>query len=112
MFAPFVPAGGGGPIVFEAGRHLGGLAIEGLTQDPTAAYVLITRDPAPQQHLWEMMYGETVLWLPSPFSPVHRDNVHILMEPQPVKPVPGRFIVTAVIVLDDVAIGRIDPRGR
>lgn len=111
LFAPFVPAGGNGPIVFEAGRHLGGLAIEGLSKDPIAAYVLLTRDPAPQQHLWEMKFGETVLWLPSPFCPVRRDGVHVLMEPQPVSPVPGRFLVTAVLLLDGDATGRLDPRG-
>jgi hypothetical protein len=111
QFAPFAPAGGEGPVVFEAGRHLGGLAIEGLAQDPIAAYVLLTRDPAPQQHLWEMKFGETVLWLPSPFSPVRRDGGYTLMGPQPVSPVPGRFIVTAVLVLESAAMGRLDPRG-
>jgi hypothetical protein len=111
LFTPFLPAGGDGPVVFESGRHLGGLAIEGLARDPIAAYVLLMRDTAPQQHLWEMKFGETVLWLPSPFAPVRRDGVHILMEPQPVRPVPGRFLVTAVLVLEGDAVGRLDPRG-
>jgi hypothetical protein len=42
---------------------------------------------------------------------VRRDGVHILMEPQPVRPVPGRFLVTAVLVLEGDAVGRLDPRG-
>jgi hypothetical protein len=33
------------------------------------------------------------------------------MGPQPVRPVPGRFLVTAVMVFDAAAIGRLDPRG-
>jgi hypothetical protein len=111
LFAPFAPAGGEGPVVFEAGLHLGGLAVEGLARDPIAAYVLVIRDPAPQQHLWEMKFGETVQWLPSPFVPMRRDNRYILMDPEPVRPVPGRFLVTAVLVLDDSALGRLDPRG-
>ena len=111
LFAPFAPAGGEGPIVFEAGLHLGGLTIEGLMCDPIAAYVLVTRDPAPQQRLWEMKFGETVQWLPSPFTPVRCDNGHILMDPEPVRPVPGRFLITAVMVLNDAAMGRLDPRG-
>lgn len=111
IFSPFVPAGGEGPVVFEAGRHLGALAVEGIKGDPIAAYVLLTRDPAPEQRLWEMTFGETVLWLPSPFAPVRRDGVHVLMEPQPVMPVPGRFLVTAVLVLEKGSIGKLDPRG-
>ena len=111
LFAPFAPAGGEGPIVFEAGLHLGGLTIEGLARDPIAAYVLVTRDPAPEQRLWDMKFGETVQWLPSPFAPVRCDSGHTLMDPQPVKRVPGRFLVTAVMVLDDAAMGRLDPRG-
>jgi hypothetical protein len=113
MFETVQPSGGDGPVVFEAGRHLGRLAIEGLARDPLAVYALFARDPAPAGlRLWELKWGETVLWLPSPFAAKRRDGVLPLMaDAQPVKPVPGRFSVTAVMVLDKAGAANLDPRG-
>src|SRR6266446_1020678 len=92
---------------------MGQLAIEGATSDPVAAYVLVARDPAPiGQRLWDLNWGDTVLWLPSPFTPVRSGDVlNLLPEPKKILPVPGRFLVTAVLVLAPEALAELDPRG-
>ena len=113
MFAGFEPSGGSGPVVFKADRHMGRLAIEGVTQEPAAAYVLITRDPASvDKRLWELEWGETVMWMPSPFLPTAAGKDYLLMpEPQPVSNVPGRFTVTAALLFNPDLIETLDPRG-
>src|SRR5262249_30265085 len=111
-FAPMLPSGGEPLIEFEPGRHSGRLVVEGLADDPVAVYALITRDPAViGQHLWDFTWGETVRWLPSPFHVVRCDDQHIIMDNQPVQPIPGHYFVTAVLVLDRALIGALDPRG-
>src|SRR5262249_24754250 len=93
-------------------RHLGRLVVEGLTSTPVAAYVFITRDPAPlSKRLWDMNWGETVMWLPSPFVPSSHGGDYLLMaEPQPVSNVPGRFTVTAAMLHNLEIAEALDPR--
>jgi hypothetical protein len=112
-FEAMLPSGGIGPVVFEPGRHAGQLAVEGLRHDPIAAYTLVIRDPAlVGQWLWEQSWGETVAWLPSPFIPARSgDAINLMPVPQTVKRIPGRFLVTAVLVLDRQTMGELDPRG-
>ena len=106
-----VPSGGSGPVEFEAGRHEGQLTIEGLTADPVVAYALAVRDPAPN-HLWDFAWGDTVRWVPSPIRLVSVDNGFNLMpKPAPILPVPGRFLVMAVVVLEREVLKKLDPRG-
>ena len=113
MFSGFEPSGGSGPIVFKPGRDMGRLAVEGLTRKPEAAYVMITRDPASlDKRLWDMEWGETVMWLPSPFRPTADGRDYLLMpDPQPVSNVEGRFMVTAALLLNQELVATLDPRG-
>ena len=113
MFAGFEPSGGSGPVVFKADRHMGRLAVEGVTQTPVAAYVLITRDPAAlDKRMWDLEWGETVMWISSPFVPTAAGKDYLLMpEPQPVSNVPGRFTVTAALLFTPDLIETLDPRG-
>lgn len=113
-FAGTVPSGGGGPIVFEPNRHLGKIAVEGIAQQPAAAYALFVRDPKPAgARLWDLQWGETVLWIPSPFVPTMRGGViELMVEPQPVMPIAGRFVVIAAAVFDKSVLATLDPRGR
>jgi hypothetical protein len=112
-FESMLPSGGAGTVVFEPGRHAGQLAVEGLSCNPVAAYAHVIRDPGLiGQRLWEQSWGETVSWLPSPFSPARSGDVLNLMSaPQAIRRLPGRFLVTAVLVLDRQAMSEIDPRG-
>jgi hypothetical protein len=100
-------------IVFEPGHHAGQIVVEGLAQDPVATYAFLMRDPhSLGRHLWELNWSETVLWLPSPLKAVRAgETLNLMPMPQPVQPVPGRFLVTAVLVLDQKAVGDLDPRG-
>jgi hypothetical protein len=106
-----------GPPVFEIGRDKGLFAVDGLADSllrrPMKAYAVFARDPTPAGGwLWETQFGQTVRWLPSPFAPiVEKDRVLLMNEPKPVQPVVGHFHVTVVLVFDDAAIGRLDPRG-
>jgi hypothetical protein len=113
-FEGSVPSGGSGPIVFEPRRHLGKIAVEGLQGTPAAAYALFVRDPQPAGHrLWDLRWGETVLWLPSPFTPSMRDGaLELMAEPQPVKPIAGRYVVIAVVAMDRAVLATLDPRGK
>jgi hypothetical protein len=106
-------SGGEGPVEFRAERDRGRLVIEDTSTLPSAAYVHFIRDPAPLgHHLWELKWGDTVLWQPSPFSPIRAGGVLALMpEPEPFQAMPGRFFVTAVLVLDKSAQRDLDPRG-
>jgi hypothetical protein len=71
----------------------------------------VARDPAPS-HLWDFEWGDTVRWVPSPIRLVPVDNGFNLMpKPAPIKAVPGRFLVTAVIVLEREVLKELDPRG-
>jgi hypothetical protein len=110
MFPVTEPSGGSGPVKFEAGRDQGSFLLEELPRRPSNAYLMIVRDPAPQ-HLWNLSWGETVLWIKSPFKPKYGQRSSVLMDPQPVLPVPGRFIVTAVALFDPELVGELDPRG-
>jgi hypothetical protein len=103
-------SGGSDPVVFVPGRHLGQLAIEGLARDPVATYAFVARDPTPIR-LWDLNWGDTVLWLPSPFTPVRAANLlHLTPEPRAIKAVPGRFLVTVALVLEREALEALDPR--
>jgi hypothetical protein len=112
-FASAQPSGGDGPIEFEAGKHKGQLAVIAANAAPAAAYTMFTRDPAPiGKRLWELSWGETVLWLPSPSVPKLSDGRLLLMpQAEPVRPAGGRFIVTCALVWQADAIERLDPRG-
>ncbi|MGD9881972.1 MAG: hypothetical protein AB7F22_28580 [Reyranella sp.] len=60
-------SGGAGPMVFEVGKHKEQLAVIAAKGAPVAAYTFFTRDPAPiGKHLWDLSWGETMLWLPLP----------------------------------------------
>ncbi|MFG1313505.1 MAG: hypothetical protein BGN84_02755 [Afipia sp. 62-7] len=109
-FAPFLPSGR--RIEFKPGDK-GQIAFTGVSRAPVAGYAMLTRDPAGYgQRLWEADWAETVLWLPSPFLPTWSDGRALLMpEPQPASPLPGRFIVTSVLVWDEKVIAKLDPRG-
>jgi hypothetical protein len=107
------PSGGSGPLVFEAGKHKGQLAIIGASGPPVAAYTMFVRDPSPLgSRLWDFNWGETVLWLPSPSVPAFEDGRLLLMpDAQPLIPLAGLFTVTSVLAWDQKAIGKLDPRG-
>ncbi|MBL8565286.1 MAG: hypothetical protein JNM89_06175 [Hyphomicrobiaceae bacterium] len=109
----FQPSGGGGPVVFEPEKHLGQLSVEGIGIQPEAAYAFITRDTAPLgKRLWEMQWGETVMWLPSPFKPKMAGQSVLLMdEPKPVSKLAGSYTAVAALILDRSLVGQLDPRG-
>lgn len=111
-FNGLLPSGGEGPVVFVAGRHKGQIAALGVPHEPIAAYTLFTRDPAPAgQRLWEMAWGETVLWLPSPSQPSLQQGRLLLMpRAEAVMPTPGQFHVTTALVWKDEALKALEPR--
>jgi len=111
-FAGFLPSGGSGPIVFQAGKHTGRLAVLGIERAPAMAYTLLARDPRPVgQRLWDLDWREMVLWLPSPSAPALVDGALLLMpQAAPVSPVPGRFLATTVLVWDGAIRDALDPR--
>jgi hypothetical protein len=113
MFEGILPSGGEGRVVFEPGRHTGQIIVEELAEDPVATYAFLTRDPRlVGNRLWDMTWGETVFWLPSPMRLNRAGTVLNLMpSPRPVQPLAGRFQVTAVLVFDGQALGSLDPRG-
>jgi hypothetical protein len=104
-----------GPIEFEIGKHLGQISIEGdmiaqMKAQPLI-YASVTRDPSPSSWLWEGRFDDSFMWLPSPFLPhVEGKRLHILPEPTPLRPIPGRYRATAIIVFDRTVIGKLDPR--
>lgn len=113
-FGPDVqPSGGAGPMVFEVGKHKGQLVVIDVNAPPVAAYTLFTRDTAPiGKRMWDLSWGEAVMWLPSPTVPRLSDGrLLLLQKAEPVNPKPGRFIVTCALVWQKDAIGRLDPRG-
>lgn len=112
-FASTQPSGGEGPIVFEAGKHKGQLAVLALTERPKATYTFFTRDPSVVgKHLWDLSWGEAMMWLPAPAAPTFSDGRLLLLpQAEPVRPTPGRFIVTCAMVWNGDAIERLDPRG-
>jgi len=70
-FASMVPSGGDRPLTFVPERDLGQFAVEYDGRKAVAAYAFVTRDSSPAgQRFWDNKWGETVLWLPSPFEPV------------------------------------------
>lgn len=109
----FQPSGGDGPVVFKPEKHLGQLSVEGIQTQPEAAYAFITRDTAPLgKRLWEMQWGETVMWLPSPFKPAMSGQSALLMsQPKPVSKQPGNYTAVAAVLLDRELVGQLDPRG-
>jgi hypothetical protein len=112
IFEGVEPSGGHGPVVFDPGTDLGQLSVQGLASAPVAAYTFFIRDPGPERWLWDFEWGETVFWIPSPFKPVAAGRTFNLMpSPQKVKPISGRFLVTAAVVLDKQALTKLDPHG-
>lgn len=112
IFVGAQPSGGQGPVIFNLGTHTGQLSVEGLAQAPIAAYTFFARDPSPERWLWDLSWGETVWWLPSPFKPIPADGrFNLFPAPQKLKPVEGRFLVTTAVVLDKGALAKLDPRG-
>ena len=109
----FQPSGGDGPLVFKPDKHLGQLSVEGIATPPVAAYAFIARDTAPVgRRLWEMPWGETVMWLPSPFKPqMSGSSVLLMNEPKPVSKLPGNYTAVAALLLDRDLVGQLDPRG-
>jgi hypothetical protein len=112
-FPPFVGSGGDGPVDFEVGRHFGQLAVEDISVDPVATYAFLARDPHPLGcRLWDLSWRETMLWLPSPFTPARvAKTINLLPTAMPIMPDPGRFLATAVLVLDRKTVAELDPRG-
>lgn len=112
-FEGFVPSGGDGPVIFEAGRHKGRIAVRGVDREPAMAFTLLARDTRPIGRLcWELSWRETILWLPSPSHPRFVDGALLLMpEAAPVHPTPGRFLATTALVWDATGRGHLDPRG-
>lgn len=108
------PSGGDGPVVFEAGKDKGQLAIIAADAAPLGAYTFFTRDPAPiGKRLWDLSWGEAVMWLPSPMEPkLVQGRLTLLPRAEPVRPAGGRFIVTCALVWRKEAIERLDPRGK
>lgn len=112
QFDAMKPSGGAGPVVFKAGQHQGQLAVIGVPRSPLAAYTMVTRDPAPAgKRIWELAWGEAVLWLPSPSVPPLSEGRLLLMpEARPVLPTPGRFTVTTSLVWREDALKALEPR--
>lgn len=113
MMDSFLPSGGEGPVIFEAGKHKGRLAVRGIDREPIMAYTFMARDPRPQgHHSWDFNWSETLSWLPSPSRPAFVDGELLLMpQAAPINPTPGRFLVTSVLLWDDASQGVLDPRG-
>lgn len=109
----FLPSGGDGPIIFEAGKHKGRLAVRGIDREPAMAYTLLARDPRPLgRHSWDFNWSETISWLPSPSRPAFVEGELLLMpQAAPINPTPGRFLVTSVLLWDEAARAALDPRG-
>jgi hypothetical protein len=108
-----------GPVIFNPGRDVGQLSIEGLVKAPVAAYAFIARDPGPKHKLWDLPWRDSILWMPSPFELIPADGrFNLFPAPQPLKRdedgkfITGRFIVTAAVVLDKRALAELDPRGK
>jgi hypothetical protein len=101
------------PVVFVYGEHMGQFAVPGLSKPPTCVYALCTRDPAPTGHrLWESNWADTVQWAKSPFHPTFSNGRLLLTpRPDPLQDVPGRFFLTMVLIWNEKAIARLDPRG-
>ncbi len=106
-------SGGDGPVVFEVGKHTGQLAVINAKGPPIAAYTVFARDPAPiGKRVWDLSWGEVVMWIPAPARPLFSDGrVVLLPQAQPVNPMPGRWIVTCTLVWKRDAVGHLDPRG-
>lgn len=112
-FDGFLPSGGDGPVVFEAGRHKGRIAVQGIDREPAMAYTLLARDTRPIGHrCWELSWRETILWLPSPSRPRLVEGKLLLMpEAAPVQPKPGRFLATTALLWEADSRRLLDPRG-
>jgi hypothetical protein len=110
--ADAAPSGGVGPLVFEAGRHKGQVAVLGETRVPLAAFTMFTRNPETAgKRLWDLAWGEAVLWLPAPSVPVSDNGRLLLMaKPEPVHATPGRFTVTSALVWTPEALAALDPQ--
>ena len=108
------PSGGRGPTTFVPEKHRGQFVVSGIKNEPEAVYALVARDSSSiGTHLWDLEWGETVLWLPSPFKPTWEgEAMTLLPAPGPIQPIPGVFTATVVIVFDKGAIGDLDPRGK
>ncbi len=110
---PMEPSGGRGPTTFVPDKHTGQFSISGIKDKPAAVYALVARDTSSAgAHLWDCEWGDTVLWLPSPFVPTWDGEIMTLLPaPGPIQPIPGLFAATVVIVFDKETIRELDPRG-
>jgi hypothetical protein len=78
----------------------------------SSTYTLVVRDRSPEHWVWDSNWGETVFWIPAPFRPIPVESRYNLMpRPQKVQPLDGRFVVTTLVVLDQKALAKLDPRG-
>jgi hypothetical protein len=109
-FDEFKPSGGPGPVIFDAGQDKGEMAIIDVSQPPAAIYTFLAYDPAPKR-IWDLEWGETVEWLPSPIKSVPTKGRLLLVPASKLKPKAGRFIVTAVLSWREDAVSELDPRG-
>ncbi len=109
-FQPFKPSGGAGPIIFDAGTDKGELAVIDVSKPPAAVYTFLAYDPSPRR-MWELEWGETVEWLPSPTKPVPSKGRLLLMPASTLKPKSGRYIVTAALCWREDAAIELDPKG-
>jgi hypothetical protein len=109
----FLKSGGDGPVIFEAGKHKGRLAVRGIDREPAMAYTFLARDPRPLgRHSWDYNWSETLSWLPSPSRPAFVEGELLLMpQAAPINPTPGRFLVTSVLLWNEAARAALDPRG-
>lgn len=110
--AEAAPSGGAGPVVFQAGKHKGQVAVLGESRVPLAAFTMFTRDPTPAgRNLWDLAWGEVVLWLPAPSVPIADGGRLLLMaKPEPVHATPGKFTVTTALVWTKEALAILDPK--
>jgi hypothetical protein len=110
---PPLERSGGDPIKFKPGQHQGQFIVKDLAEDPVAVYALWTRNPYPLsgKRIWELDWGDTVLWLPSPMKITRTGNTLNLLPPSPVQPAFGCFTTTVVLVFDPTALAKLDPRG-
>jgi hypothetical protein len=109
-FQPFKPSGGAGPVIFDAGKDKGELAVIDVSKPPAAVYTFLAFDPSPKR-MWDLEWGETVEWLPSPTKPVPSGGRLLLMPASTLKPKSGRYIVTAALSWREDATIELDPKG-
>ena len=116
VFAPFRPAGGSEPVRFDPRTDLGQLVFElpAAPRDPPLIYAMVTRDASvADKRFWDLPFSQSVWWLPSPFpaAAIEDNRIALMQEPQPLLALPGRYLVTAIVVIERSILPRLDPRG-